>query len=144
MLPRIALVLCACAAIAFGLSRLHDDDTCTSARQAIVTALFHHRTPAGGLDHQQRRLLDGCRDGSVLALVSTVETTAGLRGPATDLARRVTREEPRNRVGWIALAQALERSDPRGAAAARARAKALDPRGFVPGAGGAGAVRRGP
>jgi hypothetical protein len=140
---RIALVIGACAAIVFGASRLRDEHRCTSARQAIITALFHHRIPEGGFAHQQSRLIDGCRDGSILALVSTVETTAGLRGPATTLARRVTREEPRNRVGWIALAQALERSDPRGAAAARARAHALDPRGRIPGAAGAGAGRPG-
>jgi Flp pilus assembly protein TadD len=139
MLLRIALVVGACLAIVFGASRLRDEHRCTTARQAIVTALFNHRTPDGGLAHQQKRLLDGCRDGSVLALVSTVETTAGFHGPATALARKVTRDEPRNRVGWIALAQALERSDPRGAAAARTRAQALDPRGRIPRAAGAGA-----
>ena len=105
-------------------------------------ALFHHREPAGGLAHQQQRLVDNCRDGSVLAFVSTVETTAGHRDLATALARKVTRDEPRNRVGWVALAQALQGSDPRGAAAAAARAKELNPRGVVPAA--AGAARRGP
>jgi hypothetical protein len=143
MLPRIALVLVAVAAIALGLTRLHRTDGCESTRRTIVTALFHHRLPQGGIALQQRRLTRDCRDGSVLAFVSTVETTAGLRGPATSLARTVTRREPRNRVGWIALAQALQRTDPRGAAAAAARAKALDPRGRVPGAAGAGAAPRG-
>jgi Flp pilus assembly protein TadD len=137
---RIGLVLCACAAVVFGITRLHRSDGCESARTAILTALFHHREPAGGLARQQRRLVDDCRDGSILAFASTVETTAGHRGYATALARKVTRDEPRNRVGWIALAQALERSDPRGAAAAAARAKALDPRGAVPRAAGAGAA----
>jgi Flp pilus assembly protein TadD len=132
MALRIGLVLVCCAAIAFGASRLRDEHTCASARSAIVTALFHHRLPPGGLAHQQKRLIDGCRDGSVLALVSTVETTAGYRALATALARRVVRDEPRNRVGWIALAQALARTDPKGAAAAAARAQALNPRGVVP------------
>jgi Flp pilus assembly protein TadD len=140
---RIALVAASVAAIVFAASRLHRTDECESARTAIYGALFHHRLPADGLAHQQRRLLDNCRDGSVLAFVSTVETTAGQHGFATALARKVTRDEPRNRVGWVALAQALQRSDPRGSAAAAARAKALDPRGAVPRAGGAGAARRG-
>ena len=137
MLLRIALVAACVAAAVFGFSRLHDADTCESARQTIITALFHHREPAGGLARQQRRLVGNCRDGSVLAFVSTLETTAGHHGFATALARKVTRDEPRNRVGWVALAQALQRSDPRGSAAAAARAKALDPRGAVPRAAGA-------
>jgi hypothetical protein len=132
MLPRVALIAVAIAAIVFGASRLHRDDTCESTRSTIVAALFHHREPAGGLARQQRRLVANCRDNSVLAFVSTVETTAGHHALATALARRVTRAEPRNRIGWIALAQALQRSDPRGSAAAAARAKALDPRGAVP------------
>jgi Flp pilus assembly protein TadD len=140
---RIALVAACVAAVVFGVSRLHRSDECEGARTAINTALFHHREPAGGLAHQQRRLLDNCRDGSVLAFISTVETTAGHHGFATALARKVIRDEPRNRVAWVALAQALERSDPRGSAAAAARAKALDPRGAVPRAAGAGATRRG-
>jgi Flp pilus assembly protein TadD len=140
---RIALVAACVAAVVFGATRLHRSDECESARTAINTALFRHREPSGGLAHQQRRLLDNCRDGSVLAFVSTVETTAGQRGFATALARRVTRDEPSNRVGWVALAQALQRSDPRGSAAAAARAKALDPKGAVPRAAGAGAARRG-
>jgi hypothetical protein len=142
MLLRVALVSVSAAAIVFGAVRLHRADTCESTRSAIVMALFHHREPAGGLAHQQQRLVDNCRDGSVLAFVSTVETTAGHRDLATALARKVTRDEPRNRVGWVALAQALQGSDPRGAAAAAARAKELNPRGVVPAA--AGAARRGP
>lgn len=134
---RIALVAACVAAVVFGFSRLHDADACEGARQSIISALFHHREPAGGLARQQRRLVDSCRDGSVLAFVSTVETTAGHHGFATALARKVTRDEPRNRVGWVALAQALQGSDPRGSAAAAARAKSLDPRGAVPKAGGA-------
>jgi Flp pilus assembly protein TadD len=137
MLVRVVLVVTCVAAIVFGATRLHQDDSCESARGAIVTALFHHREPPDGLAHQQQRLIDNCRDASVLAFVSTVETTAGRSGPATALARRVTRDEPRNRIGWVALAQALQRTDPQGSKAAAARAKALNPRGVVPAAGGA-------
>ena len=137
MLVRIVLVVTCIAAIVFGAARLHQSDSCGSARDAIVTALFHHREPTGGLAHQQQQLVDKCRDATVIAFVSTVETTAGRVGPATALARKVTRDEPRNRIGWVALAQALERTDPRGARAAAARAKALNPRGAVPAAGGA-------
>src|SRR3954463_14449787 len=127
MLPRAALIAVAIAAVVFGAARLHRDDTCESTRSAIVAALFHHRQPAGGLANQQRRLVANCRDRSVLAFVSTVETTPGSPALAPSLARRVTRDEPRNRIGWVALAQALQRSDPRGAAAAAVRAKALNP-----------------
>jgi hypothetical protein len=137
MPARLALAAACVAAIVFGATRLHKDDTCESARSAIVTALFHHREPAGGLAHQQRRLVENCRDRSVIAFVSTVETTAGRTGPAAALARKVTHDEPRNRIGWIALAQALQDSDPSGSKAAAARAKALNPRGVVPPAGGA-------
>jgi hypothetical protein len=143
MLLRAALVALCAAAIVFGATRLHHDDVCQSARGAIVTALFHHREPAGGLAHQQQRLVDSCRDRTVLAFVSTVETTAGRHAFALALARKVTRDEPNNRVGWIALSQALARSDPRGSAAAVARAKRIDPMGVVPAAAGAGAARRG-
>jgi len=142
MLLRAALIALSAAAIAFGVVRLRGADTCESTRSAIVAALFHHRQPAGGLANQQRRLVANCRDRSVLAFVSTVETTAGYHALATSLARKVTRDEPRNRIGWVAFEQALQRSDPRGAAAAAVRAKALNPRGVVPAA--AGAVRRGP
>jgi hypothetical protein len=134
MLLRAVLVVICVAAIAFGATRLHRDDTCESARSAIVTALFHHQEPPGGLAKQQQRLVDNCRDASVMAFVSTVETTAGRLGPAVALARRVTRDEPSNRIGWVALAQALRKTDPQGSKAAVARAKALNPRGAVPGA----------
>lgn len=144
MLLRAPLLAVCAAAIVFGAVHLHRTDACQAARGAIVTALFHHREPPGGLARQQRRLVDSCRDGTVLAFVSTVETTAGRHALALALARTVTRDEPRNRVGWIALAQALTLSDPRGAAAATARAKQLDPRGVVPAATGAGAPRRAP
>jgi predicted Zn-dependent protease len=144
MALRIALVLVACAAVAFGISRTRQDHRCQDARQAIVTALFHHRLPEGGLAFQQRRLLGNCRDGSLLAHVSTIETTGGQRASAIALARRVTRDEPRNRVGWIALAQALAAGDPARAAAARERARMLDPMGRVPPAAGAGAPRPAP
>ena len=83
---RIALVAASVAAVVFGFSRLSDADTCESARQTIITALFHHREPAGGLARQQRRLVGNCRDRSVLAFVSTVETTAGHHGLAIGLA----------------------------------------------------------
>jgi Flp pilus assembly protein TadD len=132
MIVRVVMVAACVAAVIFGVSRLHQDNTCESARSAIVTALFHHREPAGGLAHQQQRLIDHCRDRSVMAFVSTVETTARRFGPATALARRVTHDEPNNRIGWIALAQALRLSDPKGSRAAVARAKALNPRGAVP------------
>jgi Flp pilus assembly protein TadD len=132
MIVRVALVAVCVAAIAFGVTRLHRDNACESARSSIVTALFHHQEPAGGLAQQQQKLVNNCRDRSVMAFVSTVESTARRYGPAIALARRVTREEPRNRIGWIALAQALKASDPAAADAAAARARALNPRGAVP------------
>src|SRR3954465_3189255 len=130
MLPRVALIAVAIAAVVFGASRLHRDDTCESTRSTIVAALFHHREPAGGLARQQRRLVDNCRDNSVLAFVSTVETTAGHHGLATALARRVTRADPRHRIGG---ARRPPRRPPAGAApAGRGRP------GPAPGAGGWG------
>ena len=134
MLLRAALVLCAVAAVVFGITRLHKDDSCQHTRQVIVDALFHRHYPAGGLNAPQQRLIAACRDRDVLAAVSVVETTAGLYGPSSALARRATRDEPRNIRGWAALAQALDRSDPHAAAAARARVRVLDPQGQVPAA----------
>lgn len=129
---RILIVPVAAAAVVFGVARLHKDNRCEQTRKAIVGSLFHRRYPQGGLALQQRRLVGSCRDRGVLASVSVVETTAGLRGPAASLARTIVRDEPSNARGWAVLAQALAGGDPHGAAVARARFHALNPRGQVP------------
>lgn len=143
MLVRLALLYACVPVVVLGVVRLHDHDRCNSAQDAIVTALFHHREPSGGLAARQRELVASCHDETAIAGVSAVLTTAGRRGPALELARRATHDAPDAFLGWVALGQALERTDPRGAAVARARARALNPRGLVPRAAGAGAARPG-
>lgn len=128
MLLRAALVVVCAGAIVFGATRLHQVDSCEHTRTTVLSALFHRKVPAGGFPAQQRRLVDMCRDRNVLAQVAVVETSFGQSGRAAVLARQLVRDEPRNVRGWGALAQALARTDPRGAAAARARLRALDPR----------------
>jgi len=48
--------------------------------------------------------------------------------PAVGILRRVLREEPQNAEAWALLVRGLRTSDPRGAAAALARYRALSPR----------------
>lgn len=142
MLTRAILLVAAAAAIAFGAHGLHDRNACDAAGSRITTALFREQEPAGGLATQQRRLEDACDDPAVLAAVSSVMTTAGRRKPALALAYRATRKYPRSFPAWVALGQALERTDPAAAAAARREARTLNPLGLIPRATGAGAARR--
>jgi hypothetical protein len=124
---RVGLIIVCAAAIVFGAVRLHQDDSCEHTRTALLSALFHRTTPAGGFAHQERRLIDTCRDRDVLTAVAVVEQRLGSPSRAAALARVVVTDEPRNARGWAVLAQAVAHDDPRAAAAARARLRALAP-----------------
>jgi hypothetical protein len=131
VLLRGALVVVCVAAIAFGVTRLDQFDSCQHTRTAVLSALFHRQVPAGGFAAQERRLVDTCRDRNILAEIAVVATAVGQPDRGASLARRAVRDEPHNVRGWAALARALDRSDPHGAAVARARVRALDPRSRV-------------
>lgn len=130
------MVLVAAAAIGFGVSRLRETDRCDQAKKAIDVAIYQrtftkHGPGERALRAPQARLVASCRDRTELARYAALEGTVGLTGLAASLAREVTRLEPRNRFGWLALALVLDRVDPAGAAAARRRGHALDPRGIA-------------
>jgi len=76
-------------------------------------------------------LLDYARrarpDGEVVPRLAGLELTAGRPERAVALLRPLVRHEPENVTAWAALELALARSDPRGAAEARARRLALAP-----------------
>jgi hypothetical protein len=134
MMLRVALVLCAAAAIGVGISGLRQTHRCGQAKQAIDAVVFQRTLHRAAPDpHElaaaQARLVADCRDRTEIARYATVEGTVGLTQPATSLARTVTRLEPDNRFGWLALALVLGGDHPLAAAAARRRAHALDPRG---------------
>jgi hypothetical protein len=76
-------------------------------------------------------LLEGARrarpDGDVVPRLAGLELTAGRPGRAAALLLPLVRREPENVAAWTALALALAESDPRAAAAANARRRALAP-----------------
>jgi predicted Zn-dependent protease len=98
----------------------------------LAGAVDEARARRTGLDPgRAAALLDGARrgrpDGTVLPLEAAVLVRQGRAARAAALLRPLLREEPDNVTGWAVLSLALARSDPRGAAAARARAQALAP-----------------
>jgi predicted Zn-dependent protease len=129
LLARLLVVAVAVSAIAVLVPRLADHDACQTARSSITSAAFSGHAPAGA---QLDRLVGRCRDTDVLAGVSGALSAAGRMAQAAHLARTAVRREPDAFLGWVALAQALRARDPRGAAAALARARRLNPRLRVP------------
>jgi hypothetical protein len=131
---RVVLVTVAGLAIVFGLSGLRDTHRCDDAKQAMDVVIYQRTVGVRDQRPQdvaslQRRLVADCRDRTDLARYATLEGTVGLTAEAASLARTVTRLEPTNRFGWLALSLVLNRVQPAAADAARRRAHALDPRG---------------
>ncbi len=129
---KAAVVVIAAVAIVYGVTRLHEQRRCQVAHGALLVALFHHRQPAGGRADQLRTLTSQCHDPAPVAQISILLATAGYRADAIATARRAIHLQPNSTLGWTALAEVLARSDPRGAAAARARVLALNPQAVVP------------
>ena len=133
MVIRVLLVAVAAVVVVLGIAGLRQTNRCDDAKHAIDVVL-HHRVlgvrdqSPGGLVAANARLVDDCRDRTEVARYATLEGTVALTADATSLARTVTRLEPRNRFGWLALALILNGRDPAGATAARRRAHELDPR----------------
>ena len=134
MVIRVLLVAVAAGVVVFGISRLGQTNRCADARHEVGVQIYLRsvgvRDPSrGDPATANTRLLDDCRDRTEIAQYATSEGTVGMTREAASLARAVTRLEPRNRFGWLALALALRRVQPAGATAALRRAHALDPRG---------------
>jgi|KBSSwiStaDraftv2_1062776.scaffolds.fasta_scaffold1285989_1 Flp pilus assembly protein TadD len=133
-LIRGLFVVVAAVAIGFGIAGLRQTNRCDDAKQAIDVVIYQRSQGVRDQDPReiastQRKLVADCRDRTELARYATLEGTVGLTAPAASLARTVTRLEPTNRFGWLALALVLNRVEPAAADAARRRAHALDPRG---------------
>jgi cytochrome c-type biogenesis protein CcmH/NrfG len=125
ILARIALVLVAAAAI-FGLGTwLHQQREFGHARAAALAA----RTPAASaaaaaqLERSARHTPDTLPE----TAEAFVLVRSGKPAAAAAILRSVVHREPRNVAAWTLLAQALDRSDPAGAASARAVARRLSP-----------------
>jgi predicted Zn-dependent protease len=131
MLARVIVVAVAVAVIAFGAVHLHRDRTCEHAHYQLLYALAHQTRPPGGLDAQIRTLTDHCDDPVALEGISILLTASGRPAQAVALANLAIRRDPESQVGYAALAQALDRTDPAGAARARAKVAQLNPRGAV-------------
>jgi hypothetical protein len=85
-----------------------------------------HRCAAARTALDWRPVADRCSDPRDRALVAARLASQGRRGPATQLARRMVRDDPQDYVGWLALGRLA--ADGR----ALARAHALNPRGVPP------------
>jgi hypothetical protein len=134
VLIRVLLVAAAAGAVVFGIAGLRQTHRCNDAKHAAGVLIYLRsvgvRDPSqGDPASANARLVDDCRDRTDVARYATSEGTVGLTADATSLARSITRLEPRNRFGWLALALVLRQEHPAGAAAALRRAHELDPRG---------------
>jgi hypothetical protein len=127
VIAKLVLAAVAAAAIVFLGTRLHSDQRCTSAQRTIFRVTVR-RAPAGQLAPALSQLRDSCRGTTALVSAAGGLTFSGRSRQAAALARAATHEEPSNWAAWAALAYAVRRTDPAGAAAARARVHRLNPR----------------
>ncbi len=122
---RILMVAVAAAAIFSLATWLHQQGQFDDARSAALAA----QTPAQAISAAAQ--LDRAADHTPDTLPETAEAFvlihAGRAPTAVPLLRSVVRREPRNVAAWTLLAQALDGSDPAGAAHARSVASRLSP-----------------
>jgi hypothetical protein len=113
-----ALLLClAFAAIAVGASSLRTDHRCAEAKRALP------RATGAGLVPAATAVADRCGDPRDRATADVLLLARGRRGDALALARRMTRDNPDDYVGWIAVYRLA------GDRGALRRARELNPRG---------------
>lgn len=117
------VVACLVAVVAFAQRRA-DAVTCDSSKRALFAAAVRQTAPADLV----RDVVDTCRDPEEIAVAAAGVTASGHPDVAAAMARKAIAAGPRDFVAWAALAQALARDDPAGAARAARRAKALNPR----------------
>jgi hypothetical protein len=138
MVARLALLACAAALVAFGLTRQGAHERCRQARvDALSIAL--RRSPATDAAAVARRIQADCRDVEELVNGAVVFARVDQLGPAARLADAAVRREPDRRNAWLALRAVRQaEGDASGAARALARARTLDPVGL----GGRGSLNR--
>jgi len=122
-------LLLAAAAIAVCVSvagAARSEDRCSEAGAAVLRDVTGS-APQGTLQPALGTLRDGCTESRPLVLAAGLLARAGREDEAAPLARLAVRAEPENPGAWAALFAALRRSDPEGAARARARAIELNP-----------------
>jgi hypothetical protein len=127
VLVRGGVILIAAAAIVFGLHRLGDVRACQHARAEGFAASLGRPVP-GGPDRLARDVIAHCRGGSDLSATSVALARSGALGTAGRLAREAIRRDPRDYLGWVALAIVLQRDDPVASRRAARRALVLNPR----------------
>jgi hypothetical protein len=126
VLVRGGVILIAVAAIAFGLHRLGDVRACQHARSEGFAASLGQRVP-GGADRLARDVIAHCRGGSDLSATSVALARTGALDTAGRLAREAIRRDPRDYLGWVALAIVLQRRhEPASSRQAARRALALN------------------
>ena len=141
MVARLALLACAAALVAFGLTRHAAHDRCQQARvDALSIAL--RKSPATDAPGVAGHLRSDCRDVEELVNGAVAFARVGQVAPAARLAQAAVRREPERRNAWLAL-QAVRQAegDASGAARALARARTLDPVGLGE-PGGRGSLKR--
>jgi hypothetical protein len=117
------IVACVIAVVVF-MHRRVDAATCDSSKRALFSAAVQHTAPADLVGD----VVDTCRDPEEIAVAAAGVSASGHPDVAAAMARKAIAAGPRDFVAWAALAQALARDDPAGAAYAARRAKALNPR----------------
>lgn len=130
---RILLALAAVALLTGALARGADAGACDDARREIFAATatsLREDTPipAARADDLGARLLDRCRGSEPLAAGAQALVRAGALDTAGLLARTAVARDPEHFLGFYALARVLDAEGrPAAAAAARARARRLNP-----------------
>lgn len=123
---RAGLLLVALAAIALGLTRLHQTRSCTSAsNDAFAVGLGAPATHIGSIVDE---IAAQCRGGSALASAAVVLVRVGQLRQARRVAGEAVRREPDSYLSWFALALTEQRAAPVSAVVDLARSHALDPR----------------
>jgi hypothetical protein len=124
LLVRGAVVAACVVGVVVFAHRRADAATCDRSRTALFSAGLRHIAPAATV----RDVIDACRDPEEIAVAAAGVTAAGHPEVAASMARAAIERGPREFAAWAALAQALRRDDPVGAARAARRAEALNPR----------------
>ena len=132
-MTRSALLLLAAVALVVAVAHAREDRGCRAAqRDAFAIGIGN----GGGIDPARvaADAQDACSGGTALAFASTGLLRGGKVDAAATLAREASSRDPDDYRGWLALANVLEaRGNAAGAAAARARVRALSPPRPAPG-----------